>query len=96
MAPHANFDLTALQDKGSWLPDSQHLPPKRLDFTHLVADNLTLPPIFLFHICFVLITVCAGSSDPFYIVSYYIKWVTTSWTHSSIFIGKQMFAALFD
>ena len=21
-----------------------------------------------------------GSSDPFYIVTYYIKWVTTSWT----------------
>ena len=28
------------------------------------------------------ITVCPGSSDPFYIVGYYIKWVTTSWTHS--------------
>ena len=27
------------------------------------------------------ITVCPGSSDPFYIVTYYIKWVTTSWTH---------------
>ena len=27
-------------------------------------------------------TVCPGSSDPFYIVSYYIKWVTTYWTHS--------------
>ena len=23
----------------------------------------------------------AGSNDPFYIVIYYIKWVTTSWTH---------------
>ena len=22
-----------------------------------------------------------GSSDPFHIVSYYIKWVTTFWTH---------------
>ena len=22
------------------------------------------------------------SSDPIYIVSYYLKWVTTSWTHS--------------
>ena len=28
-------------------------------------------------------TVCPESSDPFYIVSYYIKWVTTSWTHST-------------
>ena len=27
-------------------------------------------------------TVCPGSSDPFYIVTYNIKWVTTSWTHS--------------
>ena len=28
-------------------------------------------------------TVCPGSSDPFYVVSYNIKWVTTSWTHST-------------
>ena len=27
-------------------------------------------------------TVCQESSDPFYIESYYTKWVTTSWTHS--------------
>ena len=27
-------------------------------------------------------TVCPGSSDPFYIVSYYTRWVITSWTHS--------------
>ena len=26
---------------------------------------------------------CPRSSDPFYIVSYYIKRVTTSWTHSN-------------
>ena len=25
-------------------------------------------------------TVCPGSSDPSYLVTYYIKWVTTSWT----------------
>ena len=24
---------------------------------------------------------CPGSSDPFYVVTYYIKWVTTSWTY---------------
>ena len=30
-----------------------------------------------------LYTICPGSSYPFYIVSYYIKWVTPSWTHSS-------------
>ena len=28
-------------------------------------------------------TICLRSSDPFYIVNYYIKWATTSWTHSS-------------
>ena len=27
--------------------------------------------------------VCPKSSDPLYIVIYYIEWVTTSWTHSS-------------
>ena len=27
-------------------------------------------------------TVCPGSNDPFCIVTYHIKWVTTSWTHS--------------
>ena len=27
--------------------------------------------------------VCPRSSDPYYIVTYYIKWVTTSWTHST-------------
>ena len=26
-------------------------------------------------------TVCPRNSDPFHIVSYYIKWVTTSWTY---------------
>ena len=29
-------------------------------------------------------TVCPGRSDPFYIVTYYIKWVTTSWTYSIV------------
>ena len=27
-------------------------------------------------------TVCPRSSDPFYILTCYMKWVTTSWTHS--------------
>ena len=27
-------------------------------------------------------TVCPRSSDPFYIVSYYLKWVSTFWTYS--------------
>ena len=32
-------------------------------------------------------TVCPGSSDPFDIVSYNIKWVTTSWTYSNTLKG---------
>ena len=32
---------------------------------------------------FCILTVCPRSSDPFYIVTYYIKWVTTSWTGGS-------------
>ena len=27
-----------------------------------------------------LSTVCPRNRDPFYIVTYYIKWITTSWT----------------
>ena len=29
-------------------------------------------------------TICPGSRDPFYIVAYYTKWVTTSWTFSTV------------
>ena len=29
-------------------------------------------------------TVCPRSSDPFYVVSYYINWVTTSWTYGIV------------
>ena len=32
-----------------------------------------------------VLTECPGSSDPFYILTYYIKWVTTSWTHSILY-----------
>ena len=38
----------------------------------------------LFILNYVLHTVCPGSSDPFYIVSYYIKWVTTSLAHRKV------------
>ena len=40
---------------------------------------LYLPEIVLFY------TACPLSSDPFYIVSYYTKWVSTSWTYSNSF-----------
>ena len=37
-------------------------------------------------------TECPGSSDPFYTVIYYIKWVTTSWTHSMKIVTCQQYA----
>ena len=41
-------------------------------------------------------TVCPKSSDPFCIVTYYIKWVTTSWKDGNFsFLGEEMFA-LYD
>ena len=36
----------------------------------------------LYHLIHSIINVCQRSSYPFYKVSYYIKWVTTSWTYS--------------
>ena len=36
---------------------------------------------FLLYSYLFLYTLCQGSSGPFYIVIYYIKWVTTSWTY---------------
>ena len=32
------------------------------------------------------LTVCPMSVDPLYVVTYYIKWVTISWTYSKIWI----------
>ena len=33
-------------------------------------------------------TVCPRGSNPFYVVSYYIKWVTTSRTYSNLILVK--------
>ena len=39
-------------------------------------------------ICCPHYTVCPGSSDPSYIVSYYTEWVTTSWTYGTEGVGS--------
>ena len=51
---------------------------KRLftDYTLRVHGNKTLD----------LNTVCPESSDPFYMVTSYIKWFTTSWTDSIMYL----------
>ena len=41
----------------------------------------------IFNLVFSGVTVCPRSSDPFYIVTNYNKWVTTSLTHSIILLG---------
>ena len=35
-----------------------------------------------------MINVCPRSSAPFYVVNYYIKWATTSWTYCTMKIGQ--------
>ena len=52
---------------------------------------LVLQNVLNFNFCAVMeysLTLCPRSSYPFYIVSYCIKWVTASWTHSSIVYGE--------
>ena len=38
---------------------------------------------YFLDIQYILYTVCPRSNDPFYVETYYIKWVTTSWTYST-------------
>jgi len=45
----------------------------------MYSDNDLL---FYFEFVKINYTICPRSSDPFYIVTY-VKWVTTSWTHSN-------------
>ena len=35
---------------------------------------------YIFSFLFINSTICPRSSDPFHIVTYYIKWITNSWT----------------
>ena len=37
--------------------------------------------LFPLEINYPALTVCPRSSDTLYVVAYYIKWVTSSWTH---------------
>ena len=49
----------------------------------LIKLTCTAPMDSLYLLCYrYCTTVCPRSSDPFHIVTCYIKWVTTSWTHS--------------
>ena len=50
---------------------------------------LYLPQLVKLTYIYILYTICPRGSDPFYIVSYNIKWVNTSWTCSMINIEHQ-------
>ena len=58
--------------------------------THFSSLSLSLPiyPLIINSPLWtsLLHTVCPGSSGPFYIVTYNIKWVTTSWTYCTFYI----------
>ena len=60
----------------------------------IVSDSLNLQNATFFYgncllkryiqyILHIIHTACPRNSDQFYIVTYYIKWVTTSWTDST-------------
>ena len=48
--------------------------------THVAASR----EVSLDRILHILYNVYPRSSDPYYIVKYYIKWVTTSWTDRAL------------
>ena len=45
-------------------------------------------PPSLGRFCFAWKTICPRISDKFYIISYYIKWVTTSWNQRQFFESR--------
>ena len=64
-----NVKLYLVHELSLWRLE-QRFPERKYDF-YLIKH---------FHTLISLATICPGSSDPFFIVTYYIKWVTTSWT----------------
>ena len=52
------------------------------DLAYYVIQRNDTNNEYIFH------TMCPRSSDPFYIVTYYIIWVTTSWTHGKSDAGS--------
>ena len=52
--------------------------------THSLRSDIRFLACILLYLNLKIINanICPRGSDPLYIVSYYIKWVTTSWTHS--------------
>ena len=49
------------------------------------TGSLSRPEVYNYHV-----TVCPRRSDPFYVVTYYVKSVTTSWTFTSIYLSMDI------
>ena len=82
---HYNFFMSCHAQYLSFRSDKKNI----LEFYFAFKDlNKMFSPCDIGHKKLVIfkhsITVCPGGSNPFYIVPYYIKWVTTSWTHSTL------------
>ena len=77
------------QNKNSWstFPSENYLSIYNSAYNVVFADFCLLlkRPIMIMVDQIMHTTVFPRSSDPFYMVSYYKKWVTTSWTHSTIY-----------
>ena len=68
----------------SWFVETSSKSRRAAVWRRLFDFIQTICQVFLFF--YDLLYICQGSSDRFYIVIYYIKWVTTSWTYSTYFI----------
>ena len=53
----------------------------RKHLQHFLSITKSRYVVVVYPVSFVANTTCPRSSYAFYMVSYYIKWVTTSWTH---------------
>ena len=69
--------------KTTHLPNQKRIfrPMNRIFHAH---KNLCL------QLCFKKCTVCPRSSDRFYVVSFFIKWVTTSWAYSTPWVSRAL------
>ena len=81
-----NKDLDKKNEKGERKNEENYIQNggKGLIMHLFIIEMHKRYPWIMVLLCFNCDTICPGSSDPFIIVSYYIKWVTTSWTHSKI------------
>ena len=76
--------IKAFKYAATWLYSSWKIACFSKFWSRLLCTMFKISKIYNVHpIPLLIYTVCPRSNCPFYIVRYYIKWVTTSWTHST-------------